>query len=128
MYSHRIRTTVLWLAVVAMLWAALAPSLSAAMSPATGKAWAEVCIAGGTRLVAVGADQASDKPAGIAAPRTHCIFCIAQEDQAIVAPQAGWVMQSAIAVERILPSFEVPLQLAAADRTAHLSRAPPRFA
>lgn len=123
MYSHRTRTTVLWLAAVAILWAALAPSLSALTSRIAGKAWAEVCVAGGTKLVAL--DKASDQAAELTAPHAHCIFCVTQEDHAVAAPQAGWQML-ATGPAANAPRFLIqPLHHVAANRNAHLSRAPP---
>lgn len=63
MNAQRNRSTILWLAALALLWGMLAPSLATNLATHKAQAWIEVCMLVGTRLVALDLDDATQDSA-----------------------------------------------------------------
>jgi len=126
MNAQRNRSTVLWLAVLALLWGLLAPSF--VPDPAhQGKTWIEVCMSAGTRLVALdlgGADDGAGRDQAVH-PGMHCPACVSQYDLAAIAHPPGTLTLLDAPAERILRHHGPALPPIAAIRAAHRSRAPP---
>ena len=126
MNAQRNRSIILWLAALAILWGMLAPTFAA--HPAQqGKTWIEVCMAAGTRLVALdlsGLEDGAGKDK-VVHPGMHCPACVSQYDLAVVAHPPGTLMLLDAPVERILRLHGPTLPPAAAIHAAHRSRAPP---
>ena len=123
------RRLLAWIACLAMLFAALAPSMSHAMTSVQGDTWAEICTAGGAKMVKVGAGQ--DITSGLQTPDAlhleHCPFCATHAGATAPPPSAGFVLPLVV-TQAAFPSlyFHAPRPLPV--WTAAQSRAPPLHA
>ena len=123
MNAQRNRSIILWLAALALLWGMLAPSLASTLATPKAKAWIEVCMSVGTRLVALDLDGATEGEA--IHPGMHCPACVSQYDLAVIAHPPGSMVLLDAPVERVLGLHGPALPPAAAIRLDHRSRAPP---
>lgn len=122
MNAHRNRSILLWLAALAILWGVIAPTLA----QHSGKAWIEVCMSIGTRLVAIDSDGAADSQA--VRPGMHCPACVSQYELAVVAHPPGSLTLLAAALEQVVHFHQAELPRVLDYRSAHHSRAPPPLA
>ncbi|SFQ33017.1 DUF2946 domain-containing protein [Variovorax sp. 770b2] len=125
MNLRRIRSRVLWIAILAVLFGVLAPSLSTWVAETAGKAWTEVCTASGTKLVQVDGDDTPTHDGHNGS--MHCPYCRLQQDLPAIAHAPGVRILADGSVRGVprVAVWEPPL--AVSVWPAPPSRAPPVF-
>lgn len=123
MNLRRIRSQVLWIAVLAILFGSLAPSLSTWVTKNAGEAWIEVCTATGTKLVQIDGDDTpvhDNQHASV-----HCPYCRLQQDLPAIAHAPGVRVLADGSVRGVPRPAALTLPLAMSVWRAPPSRAPP---
>ena len=124
---RRLRTRILWMAILAVLFGSVAPSLTTFLPSSSGQAWIEVCTSTGTKLVAVDVDETQDDQKNSIHTGVHCPYCRLQQDLPAVAHAPGVLMLADGSVREVPEPPALTPPLPAAVWPAHHSRAPPQF-
>lgn len=99
------RTTIAWIASLAVLLASFAPLLAHALGGSTPTAWTEICTSLGTQRVALDAPHEQGSPKAPAHLLEHCPFCGLHVDVLGVPPAGPVLHEPRVCGTLVPPAF-----------------------